>query len=275
MVRGSRDQEFEAADLTSSSELVRSGVQPRITSHVPRLDRGVLGHRASCALTHAPYGRQSGAACSVLRNRLALAGSDRQLKTTWCRIEDCEPESKEGLFRMPAAEGAMQDRELPFHGCTASAATKLTVEPGGQGTDAITIAPQNGPFPNAIQLSCSISGPSPMPTCSLSHSSVTPKSATSTLTINAPTPAQVVRSMGGDLKMLRKPLLLLLSGVVLFGLGPILIVTSKRKRVPGLIFGLVCLEILVQIACAAGAVRYPNPCPTRSRLRVCQVGFSI
>jgi hypothetical protein len=64
----------------------------------------------------------------------------------------------------------------------------LTVPAGGQQTDLITIAPLNGSFSSAIQLSCVVTGSTPLATCSFSSNSVTPgaNSVTSTLTISAP-----------------------------------------------------------------------------------------
>jgi uncharacterized repeat protein (TIGR03803 family) len=69
------------------------------------------------------------------------------------------------------------------------ASSNLTVAAGGQKTDVITIAPQNGPFANPILLTCGVTGPSPAPTCSLTTASVTlgAKAAATTLTITAPT----------------------------------------------------------------------------------------
>ena len=68
------------------------------------------------------------------------------------------------------------------------ASSNLSAQPGGQVTDMITIAPQMAPFNSAVQLSCTVSGPSPLPTCALSATSVTPgsNSATTTLTVTAP-----------------------------------------------------------------------------------------
>ena len=64
----------------------------------------------------------------------------------------------------------------------------LTISANAQGTDMITIAPQNGSFAAVIQLSCSVNGPAPTPTCILNPTSVTPGSASvsSTLTITTP-----------------------------------------------------------------------------------------
>ena len=56
-------------------------------------------------------------------------------------------------------------------------------------TDVITVAPMRVLFENAVKLSCSVTGPAPLPSCTLSPPSVTPgtKSATSTLSISATT----------------------------------------------------------------------------------------
>jgi uncharacterized repeat protein (TIGR03803 family) len=69
-----------------------------------------------------------------------------------------------------------------------SASGSLTVASGGQKTDVITIAPLNGAFASPIQLTCAVAGPSPLPSCSFTPSSVTlgADAATSTLTITAP-----------------------------------------------------------------------------------------
>lgn len=68
------------------------------------------------------------------------------------------------------------------------ASASLTAQRGGQVTDVITIASQNGSFGSAIQLACTVSGSTPTATCALSPASVTPSAnpATSTLTITAP-----------------------------------------------------------------------------------------
>lgn len=67
------------------------------------------------------------------------------------------------------------------------AAKSLTTATGGQVTDVISISEQGG-FTSAIQLTCSVAGPAPMPTCSLSPANIPPgaNSPTSTLTITAP-----------------------------------------------------------------------------------------
>ena len=77
---------------------------------------------------------------------------------------------------------------MPDFSVTAAPAN-LTIQRGGKGTDMITIAPLSGSFGSAVQLTCTVVGPSPMPTCAFSSSSLTPGAnvATSTLTITVPT----------------------------------------------------------------------------------------
>jgi hypothetical protein len=72
-----------------------------------------------------------------------------------------------------------------FH-MTASANT-LTVSPGGEVTDTISLTQVNG-FLSAIQLSCQVSGPAPAPSCAMSPGDIPAgaNSATVTMTINAP-----------------------------------------------------------------------------------------
>jgi len=67
------------------------------------------------------------------------------------------------------------------------AAKSLTAATGGQATDVISISEQGG-FASAIQLTCSVTGPSPTPTCLLSPSNIPPgaNSPSSTLTIAVP-----------------------------------------------------------------------------------------
>lgn len=69
------------------------------------------------------------------------------------------------------------------------ASISLVLHAGGQTTDIITIAPVNGgAWDSTVQLSCMVSGPSPMPTCTLSPASLVPSTSpiTSTLTVTAP-----------------------------------------------------------------------------------------
>jgi len=62
-------------------------------------------------------------------------------------------------------------------------ASNLTVARGGQVSEVLTFPAQGG-FSGPIALTCSVSGPSPMPTCGISPASVTP-GTNATLTVNA------------------------------------------------------------------------------------------
>jgi len=66
------------------------------------------------------------------------------------------------------------------------ASTSLTLQRGHQATDVLSISEQGG-FTSAIQLSCSVTGPSPTPACMLSPSSIPAgaNSPSSTLTLDA------------------------------------------------------------------------------------------
>jgi hypothetical protein len=130
------------------------------------------------------------------------------------------------------------------------ASTTLTVQPGGQGTDVMTMAGLNGPFANSIQLTCTITGPAPMPTCALSATSVTPgsSSVTSTLTITAPTTAALQLpsgrpQLGRSLYTLWLPLML---GITLVGGA------KKQHGRYGLFCGLLLL-LFLQTACGGSS----------------------
>jgi uncharacterized repeat protein (TIGR01451 family) len=65
----------------------------------------------------------------------------------------------------------------------APSSSSLSVTRGGQGSVVLNFPAQGG-FAGTIALTCSVSGPTPMPTCGLSPNSVTPGNS-STLTVNA------------------------------------------------------------------------------------------
>jgi hypothetical protein len=104
------------------------------------------------------------------------------------------------------------------------ASSSLTLTRGGEASDVIMIAPVNGPWNSAVELSCSVAGTSPTPTCSLSESSVTPGSSTvsSTLTVTMPTVA--ARNSK------RLPPWLLYAGLAPFTFGVCLAGGSERRR---------------------------------------------
>lgn len=127
--------------------------------------------------------------------------------------------------------------------------SSLTVQPAGQVTDVVTVAPINVLFENAVQLSCSVTGPAPLPSCTLSPPSVTPgtNSATSTLTISAPTTAaRLARASRRQLKALAALWLPLMFGVTLIG-------GVKKLRRPYWVLGGLLLLALLQAACGGNS----------------------
>ena len=154
------------------------------------------------------------------------------------------------------------------------ASTKLTVQPGGQGTDVMTIAGLNGPFGSAIQLTCAVTGPAPSPTCALSAASVTPgaNSATSTMTITAPTTAAMLtpaghRQFSESLYALWLPLMF----------GVTLVAGSKKQRRLYWMAGVFPLLLLLglQLGCASGSSNSVVPQPTNYTVTVTAVSGTI
>jgi uncharacterized repeat protein (TIGR03803 family) len=134
----------------------------------------------------------------------------------------------------------------------AAASSNLTLASGGQASDVITIAPQDGAFPDPIQLSCSVAGPPPAPACSLATASVTlgAKSATATLMITAPTafamltPTSLPTQPGAFPFAAWLSLLLVLA--VVEG-------SNKRRRRCWALGGSLLLLIVLQSACGGGS----------------------
>jgi hypothetical protein len=155
---------------------------------------------------------------------------------------------------------ALQDFSLT------SASSALTVQPGGHGADVMTIAGVNGPFTTAIQLTCAVAGPAPMPACAFSATSVTPgsSSVTSTLTITAPTLAttQMPSSrsqLSRSLYALWLPLMLGIAGV-----GG----RQKQRHQFGLFRGLLLL-LMLQMACGGNSSSsHTTPPPTSYTIAV-------
>jgi probable HAF family extracellular repeat protein len=126
----------------------------------------------------------------------------------------------------------------------------LTVQPGGQVTDAITVAPLGGVFANAIQLACAVAGPAPLPSCTFSPTTVTPgaSSASSTLTVTAP-------GKSAALEPLRRPVVsLFASSLLITILGVTLLLHTSRESLCrcSLLFAFFLL-ILLQSACGGGS----------------------
>jgi hypothetical protein len=128
------------------------------------------------------------------------------------------------------------------------ASGNLVVEAGGQATDVITVTPVNGPWDSAVQLSCAVAGPLPMPTCGLSQSSLTlgANAVTSTLTVTAP--ATAAMSSPATHQQRRRSLfaawLPLMFGVTLV-IGP------SKQRCRWVICGSLLLLFFLQTACGS------------------------
>ncbi len=128
------------------------------------------------------------------------------------------------------------------------AAASLTMKRGGQVSDVLTFPAQGG-FSGSIVLTCSVTGPSPMPTCGISPASVTP-GTNATLTINAGalaaalTPTLTFEQAGGGLFAAWLPLGLL-GCVLATGFD------KKRRRLWALCLLMLAATIL-PAACGGG-----------------------
>ena len=130
----------------------------------------------------------------------------------------------------------------------AAASESLSLHPGSQTNDVITVAPQNGSFGGLVQLSCAVTGSTPLATCSLSPTSVTPgaNSATSILTINAPAQSAKVGRSVLYAVFVPIPLALISMG---FGFNK----PNQRKRKMLLLCGLLVAFVALQAACGGGS----------------------
>ncbi len=143
------------------------------------------------------------------------------------------------------------------------ASAGLTALRGGQVTDVITIAPQNGSFGSAIQLACAVSGSTPTATCVLSPNSVTPgaNSATSTLTVTAP--AQTAGLMPFGEGQVSSPLyaVLLPIPLALIGFGLVLSKPNERRRQLWSLCSLLLAFVALQTGCGGGSGNQLTPPP--------------
>jgi hypothetical protein len=140
----------------------------------------------------------------------------------------------------------------------------MTVSAGAQSIATIMVAPPTGvSFTSAVALTCAVTGTAPLPTCSLSPSSVTPgtQGATSTLTISVPASAIVLAPPSGKLGYFdewkivgtsgtRLALLCLRAGAILSLLA---LVRSQRSFGPRYAWlAATLLLALMQTACGGG-----------------------
>lgn len=161
------------------------------------------------------------------------------------------------------------------------ASVNLTAQHGGQVTDVITIAPLNGSFTTAVQLSCSVT-PSPvnsspaLATCSLSATSVTPGAnpVTSTLTVTAP--SQSARLILPNEGQLSRPLyaVFLPIPLVLIGLGLARNKSKNRRPSLWLLCSLFLAFVVLQAGCGGGSSNRLTPPPQALNYTVMITGTS-
>jgi len=132
----------------------------------------------------------------------------------------------------------------------------LSTQRGGQVTDVLTIAPLNGvSFASAIQLSCAVTGSTPMATCALSPASATPgaSSATSTLTFTAP--AQTARLIPSGEGQVSRPFYAVFLSIplALIGFGLESATSKQRRRQLWLLCSLFLAFVALQAGCGGGS----------------------
>ena len=141
------------------------------------------------------------------------------------------------------------------------ASPSLTMQRGASGTDVLTFTSLGG-FTGAVSLTCSVTGPDPAPSCSVSPSSVTagPNPVTAMLKLTALSAALQPAHRPG-LKGLFYAALLPLPGIAFIGIGLTSSKSRKRRTVAWLLCGLVLAVIALQAACGGGESNSPPPQP--------------
>jgi len=134
------------------------------------------------------------------------------------------------------------------------ASTSLNVTRGNQVSDPLMFPAQGG-FSGTIALTCSITGPAPAPTCSISPNSVTPANS-ATLTVNADGPSAALAPQSFP-----DHLALFAATVPFAGLGFFLLPCERRKKRSGrkiLIFASFTIAIFLA-GCGSGHSTPPPP----------------
>lgn len=141
------------------------------------------------------------------------------------------------------------------------ASLSLTMQRGASGTDVLTFTSLGG-FTGTVALACSVAGPAPTPSCSVSPSSVTagPNSVTAMLKLTALS-AALEPSHRPGLQGLFYAALLPLPGIAFIGIGIGLTSGKSRKR-RTLAWPLCALAVIaLQAACGGGGSNSPPPHP--------------
>jgi uncharacterized repeat protein (TIGR01451 family) len=138
-------------------------------------------------------------------------------------------------------------------------ASSLTVSPGSSVTTNISISPEGGPngssFNNPVALSCSVVGPAPTPSCSLSPNTLTPGSSpvNSILKISAPAETVALERVQTPRPMNTSSVAFLLLGAILFGLALASARTLPQIRILGLLCGFLFAVVFLQTGCGGGS----------------------
>jgi hypothetical protein len=138
------------------------------------------------------------------------------------------------------------------------ASTTFTTQTGAQVTDLLTLTGQNG-FSGPVTLTCAVTGPAPMATCSVSPSPVALGSnpGTSTLTITAPATLAAIALPLDDSHDTAKALGLLFPAFLLGGIGLASRKFKKRYGLSLLLGGSVIVLFAVLAGCASGSSTSP------------------
>ena len=160
----------------------------------------------------------------------------------------------------------------------APASASLTGQRRGQVTDVLTLAPLSGrSFTSVIQLACTVTGSTPLATCTLSSTAVTPgaNSATSTLTVTAPgLTAKLVPSTQKQRSAPLHALLVPMQGLVLLGFCVALSKMKQRPRQIWLLCSLFLCHIVLQAGCGGGSST-PPPAPLNYTVTVTATSGAI
>jgi len=136
----------------------------------------------------------------------------------------------------------------------------LTAQAGQQVTDTLSLAAHNG-FSSAIHLSCQVSGPAPLPTCSLSPADIPggTNSSTSTLALDVPANSAGLVS---PVRLRMLPLYALVFPFALLVISFRTTCTEASKR--WLLQASLATLVFVCSACGGGNVSNRSPHQTKS-----------
>jgi hypothetical protein len=130
--------------------------------------------------------------------------------------------------------------------------TTLLAHPGSSVTDVLAFATLNG-FAGTIALTCSVSGPAPLPACDLSPNSIASNAnpPTSTLTVRVPAGTNVLFIPRGDWRV--PPVHGLPFLCVLVALALAIKHSPSRRRALPLGGGLVAIALVALVLCGCGS----------------------